>query len=109
MESSFNALRRRKIFRVATAYAIVAWVLLQLAEVVFDPLGLPDSALRGLIMDIAFKAKFRPAGSDFRFDQIYTMGRVFTLGFYKQGWEEVEFEQYHPSIGWMRAESKTTM
>jgi hypothetical protein len=35
-------------------------------------------ALRRLIMDIAFKAKFRPAGSDFRFDQIYTMGRVFT-------------------------------
>lgn len=34
-------------------------------------------ALRRLIMDIAFKAKFRPAGSDFRFDQLYTVGKVF--------------------------------
>ena len=44
-------------------------------------------------------------GKEYNFDLWPTMGRVFTLGFYKQGWEEVEFEQYHPSIGWMRAES----
>ena len=33
LEISLNALKRRKIFRVAAAYAIGAWVLLQLAEV----------------------------------------------------------------------------
>ena len=52
LEISLNALKRRKIFRVAAAYAIGAWVLLQLAEVVFEPLGVPDSALRGLIIAV---------------------------------------------------------
>ncbi|HSN73060.1 MAG TPA: tetratricopeptide repeat protein [Steroidobacteraceae bacterium] len=34
-------LRRRKVFRVAAAYVVVAWLLLQLADVTFEPLGLP--------------------------------------------------------------------
>ena len=34
--------------------------------------------LRRIIMDIVFSAQFRPSQSDFRFDQIYTAGRIFT-------------------------------
>jgi hypothetical protein len=33
--------------------------------------------LRKLIMDIAFKAKFRPAQTDFRIDHLYKVGRIF--------------------------------
>jgi len=35
-------LRRRKVFRVAIAYLVMAWVLLQVADVTFAPLGLPE-------------------------------------------------------------------
>jgi adenylate cyclase len=34
-------LRRRKVFRVAIAYLVVAWLLLQVADVTFAPMGLP--------------------------------------------------------------------
>ena len=43
-------LRRRKVLRVVTVYAVVAWILLQLAEIAFEPLGYPDWALRALII-----------------------------------------------------------
>jgi TolB-like protein/Tfp pilus assembly protein PilF len=41
--------RRRKVIRIATAYALVSWVLLQLGEIVFDPLQLPPWSLTALI------------------------------------------------------------
>ena len=34
-------LKRRKVFRVAVAYVIGAWVLLQVAQATFQPLNLP--------------------------------------------------------------------
>jgi adenylate cyclase len=46
-------LRRRKVFRVAIAYALVAWVLVQVADATFEPLGLPTIALRLLIVALA--------------------------------------------------------
>ena len=38
----FNELRRRKVTRVAAVYVVTAWVLLQVVDVVSDPLHLPD-------------------------------------------------------------------
>jgi adenylate cyclase len=38
-------LRRRKVIRVAATYGVVAWVVVQIAETVFEPLLLPDWAL----------------------------------------------------------------
>jgi len=38
-------LQRRKVFRVAVAYGVVAWVMVQVAETVFEPLQLPPWAL----------------------------------------------------------------
>ena len=35
-------LRRRNVFRVAIAYAVIAWVLAQVADVAFDNFGAPD-------------------------------------------------------------------
>jgi adenylate cyclase len=37
-------LRRRKVFRVAAIYAIAAWLVMQLADVTFESLGLPPWA-----------------------------------------------------------------
>jgi TolB-like protein/Tfp pilus assembly protein PilF len=38
----FKELRRRKVIRVAVVYVVTAWVLIQVADVVADPLRLPD-------------------------------------------------------------------
>ena len=35
-------IKRRKILQVAAAYAVVAWVVIQIVDVIIDPLGLPD-------------------------------------------------------------------
>lgn len=40
----FEELKRRKVIRVAVAYLIVAWVVIQIATTTFDPLHLPDWA-----------------------------------------------------------------
>ncbi|MGD8810415.1 MAG: hypothetical protein PVG24_12470, partial [Gammaproteobacteria bacterium] len=42
MMSLIEDLKRRNVFRVAAAYAIVAWLLLQIAGLVFPTFGAPD-------------------------------------------------------------------
>jgi hypothetical protein len=44
-------------------------------------------------------------GSEYNFAFWPTMARTFTLGFYQKGWEGVEYQQIHPSIGWIPTES----
>ncbi|MBT8077813.1 MAG: hypothetical protein KJO31_04515 [Gammaproteobacteria bacterium] len=44
--SFFQELRRRNVIRVALAYLLVAWVLLQIADVLFPALGLPEWTIR---------------------------------------------------------------
>ena len=39
-------LRRRNVFRVAAVYAVAGWLLLQVADVLFAVLGVPDWGLR---------------------------------------------------------------
>ena len=39
-------LRRRKVFRTAVLYMIVAWVVLQVADLAFPGLGVPEDAIR---------------------------------------------------------------
>ena len=43
-------LKRRKVYPVMAAYAVVAWVVLQIGEVTFEPLGLPGWVMTGLII-----------------------------------------------------------
>jgi hypothetical protein len=38
----FEEIKRRKVVRMAAAYLIVAWVIVQVVDVVKDPLALPD-------------------------------------------------------------------
>ena len=37
----WHRLRERGVIRVAASYAVIAWLLLQIADVTFEPLGVP--------------------------------------------------------------------
>ena len=43
-------LRSRSVIRALIAYAVAAWVLLQIADVTFDRLPIPDNAMTVLII-----------------------------------------------------------
>jgi len=43
-------LRRRRVYRVAAVYLVVGWVILQLGNIVVEPLGLPDWTMAFLIV-----------------------------------------------------------
>ncbi len=45
--------RRRRVFRVAAAYLVFGWLLLQVADATFEPLGLPAWSQRVLIFAVA--------------------------------------------------------
>ena len=47
-----DELRRREVYPVIVTYAIVGWVLLQIGEVTFEPLGLPGWAMTALIVTV---------------------------------------------------------
>lgn len=46
----YAELKRRRVFRVAVVYAVVAWLVIQVAETIFPPLGLPDWTVRFVIL-----------------------------------------------------------
>jgi hypothetical protein len=46
----WQQLKKRKVIRVGIAYVVVGWVLMQIGEVTFEALGLPDWALTLLIV-----------------------------------------------------------
>lgn len=50
IEHLLSELRRRRVFRTAAAYLAGAFVVLQAADLTFEPLGLPASAYRVLII-----------------------------------------------------------
>ena len=43
-------LRERGVIRVAASYAVIAWLLLQIADVTFEPLGVPGWVMVSLIV-----------------------------------------------------------
>ena len=43
-------LRRRKVYSVVAAYAVAGWILLQIGEVTFGPLGVPDWVMTALVV-----------------------------------------------------------
>jgi formylglycine-generating enzyme required for sulfatase activity len=51
--SLFADLKRRKVFRVAVAYTVAAWLLVQVVETVFPAFGLDDAAFRILVIALA--------------------------------------------------------
>ena len=47
--SFFNELKRRNVIRVATAYAVAAWLVIQVVETIFPIYGLSDASIRLVI------------------------------------------------------------
>ena len=48
--SFLDELKRRKVFRVAATYAVVAWILMQIGEVTFPALNIPDWVMSTLVV-----------------------------------------------------------
>lgn len=48
--SLWKELRRRNVFRVAAAYVVVAWLVVQVAETILPIFEVPDVFLRGVIL-----------------------------------------------------------
>ncbi len=48
--SLFAELKRRNVFRVGVAYLVVAWLLIQVADVMIDNIGAPDWFFRGIML-----------------------------------------------------------
>jgi adenylate cyclase len=57
--SLFHELQRRNVIRVATAYVVVAWLIIQVVETIFPAFGFADKAVR--IVVIVFAIGFFPA------------------------------------------------
>ncbi len=51
--SFFDELRRRNVFRVGIAYLVVAWLTLQVTDIVVPILELPDVFDRGVLLLLA--------------------------------------------------------
>jgi TolB-like protein len=48
--SFFEELKRRNVFRVSIAYLIVAWLIIQVADVMIDNIGAPDWLFQGILL-----------------------------------------------------------
>ena len=46
----FSEIRRREVIPVVVTYAVVSWLILQVAGLTFEPLGLPESGIKVIIM-----------------------------------------------------------
>lgn len=56
--SFFEELKRRNVVRVAILYVVAGWVVLQIADVLFEPLGLPDWTFRMVLALLALGFPF---------------------------------------------------
>jgi len=65
MGNLFAELKRRHIYRVAAAYAVVAWVLIQLVNNVTPMLKLPDwvGTVVLVLLFVGFRSRFSLPGS----------------------------------------------
>jgi TolB-like protein len=53
MSGLFQELKRRNVFRVAIAYLAVAWLILQVADIVFENIGAPAWVMQAVMFTIA--------------------------------------------------------
>jgi TolB-like protein len=58
MGSFFGELKRRNVVRVGAAYIIVGWVVVQIAQVLFEAFGTPDWVIKTVIVLIAIGFPF---------------------------------------------------
>jgi len=48
--SFFNELKRRKVFTVGIAYVLIAWLVAQILQLVFESFGTPDWAIKTVLV-----------------------------------------------------------
>src|SRR5215831_5159937 len=53
MKSFFAELRRRNVYKVAAGYAVVGWLIVQVASTVLPAFHAPDSFLQGFVIIVA--------------------------------------------------------
>jgi hypothetical protein len=51
--SIFNELKRRKVFKVGFAYLLIAWLVAQVLQLVFESFGTPDWAIKTVLVLLA--------------------------------------------------------
>jgi len=51
--SLFNELKRRNVFKVGTAYVVVAWLVAQVLQLIFESFGTPDWVMKTLLVLLA--------------------------------------------------------
>jgi adenylate cyclase len=51
--SLFNELKRRNVFRIAAAYVVMAWLLIQVTETIFPLFGFGDTPARLVVIVLA--------------------------------------------------------
>jgi len=51
--SLFNELKRRNVFKVGIAYVVVAWLVAQVFQLVFESFGTPDWAIKTILVLLA--------------------------------------------------------
>ena len=51
--SFFNELKRRKVFKVGFFYVLIAWLLAQVLQLVFESFGTPDWAIKTVLVLLA--------------------------------------------------------
>ena len=51
--SLFNELKRRNVFRVGIAYVVVAWLVAQVLQLVFESFGTPDWVMKTVLVLLA--------------------------------------------------------
>jgi len=56
--SFFNELKRRNVVRMGVLYIVASWVVLQISDVIFDPLGVPPWVFRLLLSLLALGFPF---------------------------------------------------
>ncbi|MEP1472301.1 MAG: hypothetical protein ABJK25_15135 [Halieaceae bacterium] len=54
MLNLFRELKRRKVYSAATYYMVSSWLILQVSDVLFPAFGLPDIAMRPLVLVLFF-------------------------------------------------------
>ena len=50
MSGLFEELKRRNVFKVGTAYVVLAWLIAQVKDVVIEHFGAPDWVIRTIVM-----------------------------------------------------------
>jgi len=51
--SVFNELKRRKVFKVGIGYVLIAWLVAQVLQLVFESFGTPDWAIKTVLVLLA--------------------------------------------------------